>query len=353
MGNPQQPSSAGIGPGKLGERLRLAREARGVSVEGASEQASVPIRYLRMFEEGRYPVVADPAYLTHFVRRYATYLGLDAWQASRDFIAETEPETALRRAGKLTAEPTTLEPPMTNARPNSSSDKGKGGSGGGSPPATHAEKRFKFDAGPISLVGAAVTLGLFLLNLWMQGRPEATPVVEEKTAATSPAAEAPRSAPAAVSAPAASAPPAAEAPAAAPAPESPPQAAAPGAPPAPSAEAAPPSSAPAASASATRAEPPPAPAAPSAEIHATRREPQAAAPATAEQPAPPAAKSEPVPAAAAPQRKSRIDATNKASEALRAEQLERMKARTAGGDGGATGASGAAATGNPTTAAGQ
>jgi cytoskeletal protein RodZ len=303
-----------------------------------------------MFEEGRYPVVADPAYLTHFVRRYATYLGLDAWQASRDFIAETEPETALRRAGKLTAEPTTLEPPMTNARPNSPSDKGKGGLGGGSSPAPHAEKRFKFDAGPISLVGAAVTLGLFLLNLWMQGRPEVTPVVEEKTAATSPAAEAPRSAPAAVSAPAASAPPAAEAPAAAPAPESPPQAAAPEAPPAPSAESAPPSSAPAASASASRAEPPPA-AAPSAEIHATRREPQAAAP--AEQPAPPAAKSEPAPAAAAPQRKSRIDATNKASEALRAEQLERMKARTAGGDGGATGASGAAATGNPTTAAGQ
>ena len=142
MGNPEQPSSAGIDPGKLGGRLRLAREARGVSAEVASEQASVPIRYLRMFEEGRYPVVADPAYLTHFVRRYATYLGLDAWQASRDFIAETEPETALRRAGKLAAEPTTLEPPMTNAKPNSSSEKGKGGSAGGSPPgAGHGPRR--------------------------------------------------------------------------------------------------------------------------------------------------------------------------------------------------------------------
>ena len=259
------------------------------------------------------------------------------------------------RNGKLAAEPTTLEPPMTNAKPNSSSEKGKGGSAGGSPPARHAEKRFKFDAGPISLVGAAVTLGLFLLNLWMQGRPQIMPVVEEKTAATSPAAEAPRSAPAAVSAPAASAPPAAEAPAAAPAPQSPQQGAAPEAPPAPSAESAPPSSAPAASASASRAEPPPAPAAPSAEIHATRREPQAAAPAPPAEPAPRAANSAPAPApaAAAPQRKSRIDATNKASEALRAEQLERMKAGKAAGDGGAAGASGAAATGNPTTAAGQ
>src|SRR6266481_6239218 len=109
MVDSQQPDEVSNDRAKLGDRLRLAREARGVSRELASEQAAIPIRYIRMFEEGRYPVVADPAYLTHFVRRYASYLGMDAWQASRDFIAETEPETALRRAGKLAAEPTTLE----------------------------------------------------------------------------------------------------------------------------------------------------------------------------------------------------------------------------------------------------
>src|SRR5205085_3132346 len=139
MSNPEQPFSRGNDPGKLGERLRLAREARGVSAEVASEQASVPIRYIRMFEEGRYPVVADPAYLTHFVRRYASYLGMDAWQASRDFIAETEPETALRRAGKLAAEPPTLEPTMTMTRPNSPNDK-KSSKGGGGPPSGGSSK---------------------------------------------------------------------------------------------------------------------------------------------------------------------------------------------------------------------
>jgi cytoskeleton protein RodZ len=90
--------AVGIQSGRLGDRLRHARESRGASTEKASEQASIPIRYIQMFEEGHHPLVADPAYLTHFVRRYAAYLGLDVWQASRDFIAETDPETALSRA---------------------------------------------------------------------------------------------------------------------------------------------------------------------------------------------------------------------------------------------------------------
>src|SRR5204862_221639 len=101
----QRFSGTGTGPVKLAERLRRSRESKGVTPEAASEESAVPVRYVRMFEEGRYPVVSDPAYLAHFVRRYATYLGLDAEQASRDLIAETEPETALRRAGKLSAEP--------------------------------------------------------------------------------------------------------------------------------------------------------------------------------------------------------------------------------------------------------
>src|SRR5882724_12297948 len=164
MPMPERGRSSGIAAGveKLAERLRRSREAKGVTPETASEESAVPVRYVRMFEEGRYPVVSDPAYLAHFVRRYAMYLGLDAELASRDLIAETEPETALRRAGKLSAEPK-VEPSMTQRE---SGPQGKEDKKSAKPKAVGKApaRRFKFDAGPISLIGAAVTLGLFLLT---------------------------------------------------------------------------------------------------------------------------------------------------------------------------------------------
>ena len=85
-GPPDKPT-----PGlRLAERLRAARGEKGFSLETASQKSKVALRYIGMFEEGRYPMVADPAYLTYFVRRYAASLGLDELEASREFIAETE-----------------------------------------------------------------------------------------------------------------------------------------------------------------------------------------------------------------------------------------------------------------------
>ena len=75
---------------RLAERFRAARNERGFSLETMSEKSRVALRYVCMFEEGRYPMVADPAYLTCFVRRYAASLGLDESEAAREFIAETE-----------------------------------------------------------------------------------------------------------------------------------------------------------------------------------------------------------------------------------------------------------------------
>ena len=84
----------------LGARLRAAREKRGIEREAAAVQARIPLRYVAMLEEGRFPTVADPAYLTHFLRRYAEHLGIDPEIAARDFLNETEPEAASRRIGR-------------------------------------------------------------------------------------------------------------------------------------------------------------------------------------------------------------------------------------------------------------
>jgi len=75
---------------RLAERLRAARTEKGFSLETASQKSKVALRYVCMLEEGRYPMVADPTYLTYFVRRYAASLGLNELEASREFIAETE-----------------------------------------------------------------------------------------------------------------------------------------------------------------------------------------------------------------------------------------------------------------------
>jgi len=385
MVDAQHPRESANDRAKLGDRLRLARESRGITTELASEQAAVPIRYIRMFEEGRYPVVADPAYLTHFVRRYASYLGMDAWQASRDFIAETEPETALRRAGKLAGEPP-LEATMTNSKTNPPPDKSKSAktAAGSTDSAPSTGHRPRFDAGPISLIGAAVTLGLFLLNVYLQQkRPQHTaPIVEgEKSTSTQASAPAPASAPQSTSASApasepaqpAAAPPEEKAPAAEAPPPPPPAAPEARAPEAPAAQPAAPSqatggagsasesSASSATVSAAPSGSVPQPAAPRAEVETTKRSAPSAAPSTGSGQAAmgSAPKMEPAPnAEAAPKTaaataaggaegghkpKPNVDATNKASEQLRAEQLERMKARNAGGGAQAPAAGGAQA----------
>ncbi|MGH7899020.1 MAG: helix-turn-helix domain-containing protein [Candidatus Binatia bacterium] len=95
------PEIRGSEPGAgLAGKLRAAREAKGASIDAAHRATGVPLHYLTMFEEGRFPMVSDPAYLAPFMRRYAAYLGLDSEQALRDLITENEPETVARRAGK-------------------------------------------------------------------------------------------------------------------------------------------------------------------------------------------------------------------------------------------------------------
>ena len=85
---------------RVGDRLRAAREAKDKSVDEASHEAGIPVRYLCMLEEGRFPAVADPAYLTHFLRRYASYLKIDIDEVTREFLAQTEPDTTARRTGR-------------------------------------------------------------------------------------------------------------------------------------------------------------------------------------------------------------------------------------------------------------
>ena len=71
-----QPGSGGAsGPPSLGARLRQAREARRIPIEGIAQQIRVPVAVLRAIEEDRLEGLA-PIYLRGYVRAYARIVGL-------------------------------------------------------------------------------------------------------------------------------------------------------------------------------------------------------------------------------------------------------------------------------------
>ncbi|MFN8981780.1 MAG: helix-turn-helix domain-containing protein [Alphaproteobacteria bacterium] len=84
---------------RVGEELREARIALGVSVEDAATQLRINKRYLLALEEGRVKDLPGAAYAVGFVRSYATALGLDADDAVRRFRDMSG--TAVTKSGDL------------------------------------------------------------------------------------------------------------------------------------------------------------------------------------------------------------------------------------------------------------
>src|ERR671930_226343 len=61
----------------VGEQLRGAREAQGLTVYQVAEITKIRTDHVRALEEGKYDVFAAPVYVRGFVRTYATLLKLD------------------------------------------------------------------------------------------------------------------------------------------------------------------------------------------------------------------------------------------------------------------------------------
>jgi cytoskeleton protein RodZ len=84
---------------RVGEELREARNALGVSLEDAATQLRINKRYLQALEEGRVKDLPGAAYAVGFVRSYATALGLDPDEAVRRFRDVSG--TAVAKSGEL------------------------------------------------------------------------------------------------------------------------------------------------------------------------------------------------------------------------------------------------------------
>ncbi|WP_375427352.1 helix-turn-helix domain-containing protein [uncultured Sphingomonas sp.] len=86
-------SSGATGPDTVGDQLRAAREALGLTLDDVGARTRVPLRHLRSIEAGAYAGLPSGAYAVGFARAYARAVGLS------DAAVAKEVRVELDRAG--------------------------------------------------------------------------------------------------------------------------------------------------------------------------------------------------------------------------------------------------------------
>ena len=69
----------------IGEKLRLAREARGIALREISEQTRISMRYLEAIEGDDYGQLPGGIFNRSFIRAYAKFIGYDEHDAMEDY----------------------------------------------------------------------------------------------------------------------------------------------------------------------------------------------------------------------------------------------------------------------------
>jgi cytoskeletal protein RodZ len=68
----------------IGERLRKAREAKGLSLEDVASQTRIPIRHLQHIESEEWDALPAVTYCVGFVRSYGNAVDLDGAELGRE-----------------------------------------------------------------------------------------------------------------------------------------------------------------------------------------------------------------------------------------------------------------------------
>lgn len=69
----------------IGEKLRLARETRGIALRDISDQTRISMRYLEAIETDDYRRLPGGIFNRSFIRAYAKFIGFDEQQAIEDY----------------------------------------------------------------------------------------------------------------------------------------------------------------------------------------------------------------------------------------------------------------------------
>ncbi|WP_308789436.1 RodZ domain-containing protein [Peribacillus sp. AS_2] len=73
---------------ELGNRLKEAREAKGLSLEGLQELTKIQKRYLIGIEEGNYSMMPGKFYVRAFIKQYCEAVGLDSEEIFEQYKSE-------------------------------------------------------------------------------------------------------------------------------------------------------------------------------------------------------------------------------------------------------------------------
>ena len=74
----------------LGKLITEARERKGMTRDQVINEAHLPAHYVKMIETDNYDLISDRLYLVPFLRRYATFLGLDAEEVASRFVSNVQ-----------------------------------------------------------------------------------------------------------------------------------------------------------------------------------------------------------------------------------------------------------------------
>ena len=85
MANVQEEKKASII--EIGERLRQAREKKGLTLEQAQKHTHIHSTVLAALEDGRCDDILTPNYVKSFLKEYSSYLGFDHQALVSDYIA--------------------------------------------------------------------------------------------------------------------------------------------------------------------------------------------------------------------------------------------------------------------------
>jgi cytoskeleton protein RodZ len=74
----------------LGQVIIEARKRRGLSPEEVVRETRIPAHYVKMIESDTAALISDQLYLLPFLRRYASFLGLDAEEIASRFVHDVQ-----------------------------------------------------------------------------------------------------------------------------------------------------------------------------------------------------------------------------------------------------------------------
>ena len=74
----------------LGHLITEARERKSMTRDQVATEAHIPAHYVKMIESDSYDMISDRLYLVPFLRRYASFLGLDAEEIASRFVSNVQ-----------------------------------------------------------------------------------------------------------------------------------------------------------------------------------------------------------------------------------------------------------------------